>query len=69
MSYALDGHKWIRYMLSFIREEGGSLCSGKQVGVGVVQWVRVRAVSNDRGPEARPDRGQIPDRISPWSLI
>lgn len=32
-------------------------------GWGVVQWVRVRTVSNDRGPEARPDRGQIPGRL------
>ena len=30
VSYALDGHKWIQYMLSFIREEGGSLCLGKR---------------------------------------
>lgn len=29
VSYALDGHKWIRYMLSFITEEGGSLNLGK----------------------------------------
>lgn len=49
-------------MLSFIREEGGSLCLGKQVegDGGNARWVRVRTVSNERGPEARPDRDQNP---------
>lgn len=34
VSSAPEGHKWIRYMLSFIREEGGSSCLGKAGGGG-----------------------------------
>ena len=33
VSYALDGHKWIRYMLSFIRVGRGSLCLGHGGGL------------------------------------
>lgn len=66
---ALDGRTWIRYMLSLIREAGGSLSPGKQVGARACQCVRVRAASNGRGPDAGPDGGQTPGRVSSWPII